>query len=156
VHSLSDAVREEAAARGLPPEREHLIRIGTELRRAEGAGVLARRLLPRIGRRDVVDSIRNPAEVVVLRGLERFVLLGVRASEDLRFRRSLDRARPGDPPTLDEFRRREAEENALDPAGQQLAETLRLADHVVSNDGDRDALGRTLAELLAALDARPR
>ena len=32
VHSLSDVVREEARARGFPPEREHLIRIGTELR----------------------------------------------------------------------------------------------------------------------------
>ena len=33
LHSLSDIVREEAAAHGLAPEREHLIRIGNELRR---------------------------------------------------------------------------------------------------------------------------
>ena len=43
VHSLSDIVREEAAARGLPPEREHLIRIGTLLREEGGPGVLAAR-----------------------------------------------------------------------------------------------------------------
>ena len=156
VHSLSDAVREEASARGLAPVREHLIRVGNALRRAEGPGVLALRVLPRLGRRDVVDSIRNPAEVDVLRRLSRFVLLGVWASEDVRFRRSLLRARTGDPATIDEFRRREEDENAHDPTAQQLASTFRLADHVVSNEGDLAALHRTLADLLAGLDAPPR
>ncbi len=156
VHSLSDCVREEAAARGLPAEREHLIRVGNELRRAEGPGALARRVLPHLGRRDAVDSIRNPAEVDVLRGLERFVLLGVWASEEVRFRRSLLRARAGDPLTIEQFRQREAQENARDPDSQQLAATFRLADHVVSNEGDLAALHRALADLLDALDARPR
>src|SRR5678816_1152797 len=49
VHSLSDIVREEAAALGLPPERAHLIRIGTLLRETGGLGVLAERLIPRLG-----------------------------------------------------------------------------------------------------------
>ena len=57
VHSLSDIVREEAAALGFPPEREHLIRIGTEMRRAGGPGVLAERLLP-VEHRLYVEAIR--------------------------------------------------------------------------------------------------
>jgi len=154
VHSLSDAVRREATARGLAVGREQLIRVGNDLRRREGPGVLALRTLPSLGDRDVVDSIRNPAEVEVLRTLPRFVLLGVWAPEDLRFERSLARARPGDPATLDEFRRREEEENASDPAAQQLALSFRLADHVVPNAGERAALHRALADLLAALTGR--
>ena len=148
LHSLSDVVREEAARRGLPPERRHLIRIGTLLRREAGAGVLAERILPRLGTRDVVDSIRNPAEVAVLRRLERFVLLGVRASEDVRFRRGLNRGRGGDPETLEEFRARERQENTADPAAQQLEATFRLSDSVVDNDGDLPALHRTIDRLL--------
>ncbi|MCP3977781.1 MAG: hypothetical protein GY716_00425 [bacterium] len=150
AHSLSDIIRDEAAARGLPAEREHLIRIGTELRRSGGPGVLAQRILARLGRRDVVDSIRNPAEVEVLRSVPGFVLLGVRAATSTRFTRAVERARPGDPVTLDEFRRREEQENTSDPAAQQLDATFRLADRTVDNDGDLNALHRDLRGLLDA------
>lgn len=140
IHSLSDVVREEAARQGFSPEREHLIRIGTELRVEGGAGVLAERLLGRLGSKDVVDSIRNPAEVAVLRRLPGFRLLGVTAPTELRFRRSLTRARPGDPETLESFRARERQENDPSPAGQQLDATLALADRVVANDGRIESL----------------
>src|SRR5262245_1929150 len=149
THSLSDVVREEAAARGLPPEREHLIRIGTLLRREGGAGVLAERMLPRIGARDVVDSIRNPAEVTVLRGIPGFVLVGVEAPARLRFDRSRRRARAGDPESFEAFEERERQENTTDPAGQQLAATFRLADRVLVNDGDLDALRARVDDLLS-------
>ena len=146
VHSLSDVVREVAEEQGLPPEREHLIRIGNELRAEGGPGVLAERILARLRGHDVVDSIRNPVEVEVLRRIPGFVLLGVRASIDVRFGRSLDRARPGDPETLEAFRAREAEENRPGAHRQQLAATFALADRVIGNDGD-------LADLRAAVDA---
>ena len=151
IHSLSDIVREAAAARGLAPEREHLIRIGNELRRDGGPGVLAERILARLGDRDVVDSIRNPAEVGVLRRIPHFVLLGVRAPLELRFRRALARGRPGDPQTLADFREREAQENTRDPLAQRLAATFELADHVVDNDGSLDTLRRNLGALLERL-----
>jgi len=151
THSLSDIVREEAAARGFSPEREHLIRVGTSLRREGGAGVLAQRILSRLGARDVVDSIRNPAEVAVLRSVPRFVLVGVEAPAELRFERSRRRARPGDPETFEEFLARERQENSADPAGQQLAATFALADRVLVNDGNLDALRVRVDDLLAAL-----
>ncbi len=153
VHSLSDVVRDEAAQRGLPPEREHLIRIGNLLREEGGAGILAERILDRLGRRDVVDSIRNPAEVTVLRRLPHFVLLGVTASVEVRFRRALRRARPGDPATLEEFRRREEQENSADPIAQQLDATFALADHVVTNDHGLDDLQSRLERLIEKLEA---
>ena len=149
LHSLSDVVREEAAKQGFPAEREHLIRIGNALRQREGAGALARRILPRLGRRDVVDSIRNPIEVEVLRTLPRFVLIGVRAPLELRFRRSLARDRAGDPQTLERFRRREEEENSSDPKAQQLEATFRLADRVLENDGGLDRLHEAVEQLLS-------
>jgi len=157
VLSLSDVVREEAAARGLPPEREHLIRIGNELRAEGGPGVLAERILERLTERDVVDSIRNPAEVAVLRRRPGFVLIGVTAATETRFARSRRRDRPGDPGSLAEFRAREAEENRPGAHRQQLSATFALADHVVDNDGDLDQLHRAVDAVLARIaSAAPR
>jgi dephospho-CoA kinase len=155
VHSLSDIVREEAQARGLSPEREHLIRVGTMLREQGGPGVLAERLIPRLGARDVVDSIRNPAEVLSLRRVPGFVLLGVDAPAELRFDRSRQRARPGDPETFEEFSARERQENSANPAGQQLRATFALADRVIGNGGDLTALRREVDALLASLGTAP-
>ena len=155
LHSLSDIVREEAARLGFPAEREHLIRIGNTLRRDGGAGVLAARIVPRLGSKDVVDSIRNPAEVGELRKLPDFVLLGVSAASGLRFGRSVLRARPGDPATPEEFEKRERQENSTTPEGQQLDATFRLADHVLSNDTDLASLHRQIDRLLAGLGEAP-
>ena len=152
VHSLSDIVREAASAEGVPPTREHLIRLGNELRRDGGASVLAERILPRLEAPAVVDSIRNPAEVGVLRTLPEFVLVGVEAPLATRFARTLARARPGDPVTLEKYRRREAQENADDPRAQQLAKTFALADHVLENDGSLAGLGDALDVWLAGRD----
>jgi dephospho-CoA kinase len=149
-HSLSDVVREEAARQGLPPQREHLIRMGNALRREHGPGVLAARILPRLDERDVVDSIRTPAEVAVLRSLPYFVLVAVDAPVETRFRRSLARARPGDPETLQEFVDRERQENSADPDAQQLRATFALADHVLDNSG---SLGDLRSRLQTILDA---
>ena len=150
VHSLSDIVREEAARRGLPPEREHLIRIGNLLRETHGPGALARSILPRLGTRDAVDSIRNPAEVRELRSLPYFLLVGIRAPLELRFERSRGRARAGDPVTLQEFREREEQENSRDPNAQQLQATFGLADRVIDNGFGLAALRRAIDALLDA------
>lgn len=156
VHSLSDVIRAEALRRGLPPDREHLIRLGNEMRRDGGPGVLAEGLLPMLGARSVIDSIRNPAEVGVLRGLPFFVLVGVRAPTRLRFERSLARARPGDPRTLEEFAAREAQENTTDRAAQQLDATFALADRHLDNDGDLGQLHARIVVLLEELGVAAR
>jgi dephospho-CoA kinase len=151
IHSLSDVVREEAARLGFPPEREHLIRIGNDLRRSGGPGILAERILSRIASRDVVDSIRNPAEVAALRSLPGFFLLGVDAPARLRFERSISRSRPGDPRTFEAFEERERQENSSNPDAQQLLATLRLADKVITNDGTLEALQREVDRAAAPL-----
>lgn len=152
-HSLSDIVREEALAAGLTKGRDHLILTGTRLRREGGAGVLGERTAPRLGARDVVDSIRNPAEVEALRRLvPGFVLIGVRASAQVRYARAVARGRAGDPlGGLEAFLAKEAEENTSDPAAQQLDATFRLADRVLVNDGGLAELEAAVENLLAEL-----
>ena len=168
-HSLSDVLREDLELRGVPPTRENLIAIGNELRTLGGPGVLAERILPRLhgalpgqrphGKladltgRDVVDSIRNPAEVEVLRRLPGFVLIGVDAPLEVRFARAVMRGRAGDGPTLEEFRAKEARENSPDPSRQQLARTFAMADHTLSNEGSLEELHRRVELLLRRLEA---
>ena len=150
-HSLSDVLRDEARQRGVEPVRAILIPLGNELRAARGPGALADMILPRLTPPALVDSIRNPEEVTVLRRLEGFVLLAVEAPLDLRFRRSVGRQRPGDPASLEEFREREAQENGTDPMAQQLCATAALADHVLRNDGSLDDLHRAIDNLIERL-----
>ncbi len=153
-HSLSDVLRDELAAQGVEPTRENLIAIGNRLRGDSGPGVLAERILSRLGRRDVVDSIRNPAEVDVLRRREDFVLIGVDAPLDVRFARAMARGRPGDGPSLEEFSAREARENSPDPSRQQLARTFAMADVTISNGGTLEDLHRAVEAALRGLEGR--
>jgi dephospho-CoA kinase len=153
MHSLSDEVRHEATGRGLDHSRDTLIRMGVEMRARHGPGALARRVLPRLGPLSVVDSIRNPGEVEVLRGVPRFLLLGIDAPQELRFQRSVLRGRLGDGATLEEFARKEERENSSTQAGQQLLATLALADIVVDNKGTIEDLRRRVREAIEARGA---
>ena len=148
LHSLSDVVREEATRRGLDHSRENLILTGTSLRRELGEGALAERILPMLSERSVIDSIRNPAEIIVLRALPGFHLLGVDAPETLRFERSRSRGRAGDGESLEEFRRKERLEKSDSGPGQQLGVCFSMADVVVDNDGTLESLRQRVLEAL--------
>jgi dephospho-CoA kinase len=152
-HSLSDVVRQEARRRGLTPTRENLIRVGNDLRRRLGPGVLARRVARHLRGRDIVDSIRNPSEVEVLRGKRGFVLLGVDAPRRLRYRRSLRRGRPGDATSFREFVDKERRENSRRGSAQQLRHTLALADLKLINDSSLRTLENRVRRVMAALSA---
>jgi len=151
--SLSDIVREEALRRGLTTGRDDLILVGREVRRAGGPGALAEKVLGRLVPPCVVDSVRNPGEVAVLRRLPAFRLLGIDASPELRFERLLARARPGDPRTLEEFLEKERIENSSDAEGQQIAATFFLSDRVLRNDGSLRSLEEGLDEVLREWEA---
>lgn len=133
-------MRERARAAGRPITRAVLIETGQQLRREGGPGVLAVELVERLEPRAVVDSVRHPAEVEVLRSLDRFRLLGVDAPVEVRWRRAVARAREGEIDDLEAFRRREQRENQDRPESQQLLRTLALADHVLDNRGDVEEL----------------
>jgi dephospho-CoA kinase len=148
THSLSDILREELRARGLEVTRDNLIRIGNELREAQGADVLARRTAAKVTAPAVIDSIRNVREVECLRKLEGFFLLAVDAPLEVRFRRVAARGRNESAATLEEFRKKEEEEMSGGDKGQQLAACLALADRLIVNDGTLDDLYRQLEGLL--------
>jgi dCMP deaminase len=152
AHSLSDVIRDELREKGVSETRERMIETGRALRAAHGEGVLAERLLARIqpDRNTVIDSIRHPAEVEVLRGIgPRFRLVWVEADEKLRLERLRARGRGGDPETLERLRALEArEQGGADPAGQQLAAVREMADFTLRNEGTLDRLREDVQRVL--------
>ncbi len=157
--SLSDELRAWLRARGSEPTRDNLIAGGLQIRTEGGGGVLASLALQRIAREGgdwVVDSVRNPMEVEVLRERPDFVLLDVQADVQTRFQRVMARARGGDAVDFEQFLRQEQAELApSDKAAQQLLATAALADVVVHNDGSLQALHEALAGVWSRAAAGP-
>ncbi|MEC8998556.1 MAG: AAA family ATPase [Candidatus Thermoplasmatota archaeon] len=151
--SCSDSIRSWLAEKGVESTREALIEGGRELRREGGPGILAEMLLGSLEGADaVVDSIRTPAEVAALRSRDDFVLIEVRADEDLRWQRLQRRARSGDPSDRGTFVAQEkAEAEAEDEAGQALDATASMADFQVLNDGTISDLLNRVEQLWSEL-----
>ncbi len=155
-HSLSDALREELRARGVPVTRDALIDVGIELRRAEGPAVLAERMM-RVLETDRVClvSVRSPAEVHALRRLDHFLLLAVEAPASVRFEREQIRHHERQetvPPTLEAFLAIEERENTHDENAQQLDAAIDLADERILNEGGLDELRAKVLALLESID----
>ena len=146
--SLSDIIRRELEVRGLEENRDNLIRTGNELRETSGADVLARRVMALISDHSVIDSIRNPEEIAALREFPGFLLLALDAPVGVRYERTRKRGRNESSRTLEEFQAKEAEEWSDRKTRQQLHACIRLADHVIQNDGTLDELRAQLEKFL--------
>lgn len=151
--SLSDVIRGDLRERGVDETRERMIDAGRALRAAGGPGVLAERLARQLlpDRNYVIDSIRHPAEVDVLRrSSPSFRLVWVDAPAATRLARMCARGRGGDPVTLEDLARLEGRERgSADIAAQQLDAVQALADFPIENAGSIEALHEALQQMLS-------
>jgi len=149
--SLSDIVRREAARDNREVSRHRMQDIGNRLRAEGGAGVLGRlvreQVLAAAAERWVIDGIRNPAEVLELKKISGFFLVGIESDIPAILERMQRRGRATDAIAAAELRAALEREWGLgEPAGgQQVGPTMAMADFTVANNG-------TLAELQARLD----
>jgi dephospho-CoA kinase len=147
--SLSDVIRDELRERGVPENRDALIRTGNDLRERHGPDVLAVRTMAKVGGREraVIDSIRNLREIAFLRREKGFVLLAIDAPVEIRFARVAARGRDESARDLEAFRKKEEMERAGGAAAQQLEACMAAADRVVVNDGTLPEFHRKLEEV---------
>jgi len=153
-YSLSDAIRDELKKTGKEENRENLIEMGNSLRKAGGPGVLGRLIAEKVqevGGFSVIDSIRNPKEVEELQKLDGFVLIFVDAPTRVRFDRAMERGRVENAETFEEFVEIEERENSNNPNAQQLNNTIALADKIIVNDSDIDAVRKKVDSLLDSM-----
>ena len=148
-YSCSDSIRAWLREQDKEITRDSLIEGGRELRRKGGGGILAEMLIDILDGEDaVIDSIRTPAEVTVLKSRGDFFLIEVKASEEIRWSRLQDRARPGDPTEKNIFLEQENKEvKAKDSAGQDLDATAEMSDFQIFNDGSVENLYTKLDDL---------
>jgi dCMP deaminase len=150
--SLSDVIRDELRRQGQSETRERMIETGNAIRQAHGPGGLATILAEQLlsDRNYVIDSVRHPAEVEVLRArASRFLLWWVEAGEDVRLSRMRARGRGGDPQTLEELRALEGRElGGAGPDAQQLLAVQAQADATLRNDGTKAELHAQVQVLL--------
>ena len=146
--SLSDLIREELQKEGIEVTRDNLIQKGNQLREKYGPDILARRVIEKVKKKAVIDSIRNPFEVEFLRNQGKFILLAIDAPVELRYERAKKRGREESASTLQEFIQKEKEEMTGSEKGQQLLSCIAMADLVIINDGTLENFHLKLEETL--------
>lgn len=165
--SFSDQIREEARARGVREarfERGLLSRIGTELREAEGAGVLAARIIAKIAawpapRPDlfIVEALRHPGEFLALKDAYGpcFTLIAVECRPEIIASRLIARARPdedSDAMRSEAHAIRLLEEELKGTGSDQspnVGDTIELADLRLKNNGALEELARAVERIFS-------
>lgn len=150
--SLSDRIREEITNRRQEITRERLQDVGDELRREFGSNVLAQRTWELVSQKEksVVDSIRTLGEVEYLKQKPGFILIGVTAPRDLRFKRVRERVRSGEPVTWEEFLRLDEKDfnSGVNGDGRDIQGCLNQANYLIENTGTLEDLKGKLEEIL--------
>jgi deoxycytidylate deaminase len=85
----------------------------------------------------VLDSLRHPAEVSILRHIYQsaFILIGIVCEEEIREDRIVEKYRDAGKESAREFMRRDAK--ATEKFGQRVADTFHLSDFFVDNSAKR-------------------
>ncbi|MBS3062067.1 MAG: AAA family ATPase [Candidatus Diapherotrites archaeon] len=159
--SLSDEIRKEMRIRNIPiSDRDAIIKMGNDLRKTYGPGILAKRLLASVDptKNYSFVSIRNPEEVRELKKHPQFFLVFLEADPKIRFERLLARDKIGSvgwgktPKTFNEFQvEQEKELDNKDSAGQQLLKVREMSDIVIENNGGLDELRQKIDGFLDKL-----
>ncbi|PIZ66793.1 hypothetical protein COY13_04810 [Candidatus Roizmanbacteria bacterium CG_4_10_14_0_2_um_filter_36_35] len=172
--SLSSILHEELKKKGIKEfTRKTLQDIGDQLRKRYGDDVLARRAIERIkfyfsseakrsrenssrqartinNQRWVIEGIRNPGEIEFLKKNPSFILIGVKANRELRFKRLLERTRPWDPKTWNDFIKVDRRDLGVGQkkSGQQVGKCLAYCDYILTNNKDQKDFHRKVKELM--------
>ncbi len=150
---MGDVIRAETKRRGLEPTDANHGMVGDDLRRSEGADVIARRCLEGVNDEIVVvDGIRSKAEVDYFRSVaDEFHIIEIYAPADQRLRRIAARGRPddsrGDLKSLSEaVDKRDSRE-----LGWGMREAIEAADMRLCNDCTLEEFRERVRDLLAEL-----
>lgn len=150
-YSVRAFLIQELEKRNLPVDRDHMRELGNELRANFGPAYIIEQLYAQAqeqGGDAIIESIRAMGEVQNLKGKENFLLLSVDAEQKTRYERILKRGSETDSVTFEEFQIQEEKEmNNTDPAKQNVAECMKLADLQIRNDGTFEDLYQKLDEI---------
>ncbi len=150
-HSASGLITEEIVRRGLPVNRDSMIIVSNDLRKANGPAYIIDSLYKRAqeaGGDTVIESLRAVAEVEKIKELGGKVI-GVDANSKLRYERAFKRGSEKDNVSYEKFLSQEkAESNPNDPTKQNIFAALKESDFIVTNNGTLEELHAQIDEVL--------
>ena len=150
VFVSGDIVRAEARRLGLKFTRKNLGELMLKLRREEGMGAVAKRLIPLVEKAQnqlvVYEGARSVEELEELRRRFRVITISIHASSEERYRRLQKRGRSDKPRRWSDFVERDNRE-----LGVGIAKLIALADRTIENEDTKDDLKRRTKRLLGMI-----
>ncbi len=136
--SVRDFIARELHRKNMPVNRDTLTAMANNLRALNSPSFIVEKLYEEARERQqncVIESIRTPGEIMALRNKDNFFLLAVDADPRIRYSRIKKRNSETDQVSYSTFIMNEQREmHSEDPNKQNLAECIRLADHVIQNN----------------------
>ncbi len=147
VITMGDVIRQEARLRNIPGTGENLGKIARELRERHGPEIIAKKcvdMIKSLGEEIIiVDGVRSLSEVTIFRTYWSFPIIAIIASEEIRFKRLLERERSDDPKTIEDLRKRDNREIEF---GQKWV--IEAADYKIYNDSTIEELKKKTRTLV--------
>jgi dephospho-CoA kinase len=147
VFVSGDIIRAEARKQKLKFTRKNLGKLMLKIRKEEGMGAVAKRLVPLVektrGELAVYEGARSVEEVDELRRKYDVVTIAIHASPRARFKRLQRRRRSDGPRGLADFAERDNRE-----LGVGIAKLIALADRTVENEDSKADLKRRTRRVL--------
>lgn len=138
-YSVREFLKEEIKRRGLPVNRDTLVEVANDLRAKHSPAYIIEQLYNQAfpkGENCVIESIRTPGEVELLRKKPAFYLFAVTAEPEIRYKRIQGRMNETDQISYEEFLSNETREmNSNDPNKQNISWCISQADFLLENNG---------------------
>jgi dephospho-CoA kinase len=149
VIRMGDMVWDEAKKRGLELSDKNVGFVANEMREKKGKDVWAKKTIEKIkemkdSRHLVIDGIRNLEEVETFEkelGND-FVLVAVKVSDEIRYKRAMNRGREDDSQDIDLIKERDERELSWG-----LREVIESADIIISNEGTVEKFQEEIKEI---------
>ncbi|UCE39688.1 MAG: flagellar hook-basal body complex protein FliE [Thermoplasmata archaeon] len=146
---MGEVVREEVKSRGLELTDSNIGRIASKEREKHGFGIWAKRTVPLVeGDVVLIDGIRGETELEVFKRAfgDDMVLVGIRASPEIRYERIVKRNREDATITWEAFLERDSRE-----IGWGIESAIDQCDHMILNEGSLKDFQDEVRNLLKTL-----
>ncbi len=132
---MSDIIKEEMKKEGIEPTRENMQNFSKEMKEKYGKGVWAKKTLEYIHaygiKNAIISGVRDTEEVKEFRKDPNFILIGIRAPAELRYKRLIARGEKKDPKTIEEARAQDKREEEI---FDLISKCESEADVLITND----------------------
>ncbi len=150
--SVRAFLTEEIRQRGLPVNRDSMVVVANDLRARHNPAFIVEQLYEQAlqtGHDCIIESIRTPGEVAMLRSKPNFRLIAVDAAPEVRYQRIVERASETDHISFETFLQNEQREmDTTDPNAQNLRKCIEQADFNLTNNSTVENLHKKILEVL--------